>query len=198
MPGNSTHSRSTQSWCVANTLSAAGQHTRAIEELNKALKMAPRRADVPFQLGATYVLKGDIKAAIPEFEKAVALSTQRNPRFRAYLGYAYAIDGRTRESQQVLQELLALRDRQYVSSFGIALIHDALGDKAATLTALERAFQEHAFEFVQLDSVPAVQNARVRAAVSGTDPALWCEPLNNHSFGADNGSCARRSRCSIR
>jgi TolB-like protein/DNA-binding winged helix-turn-helix (wHTH) protein/tetratricopeptide (TPR) repeat protein len=139
---------------VANTLSAVGQHTRALEELNKALKMAPQRADVPFQLGATYVLKGDIKAAIPEFEKAVALSTQRNPRFRAYLGYAYGIDGRTRESQQLLQELLALRERQYVSSFGIALIQDALGDKAATLTALERAVQEHALEFVMLYLYP--------------------------------------------
>jgi hypothetical protein len=84
----------------------------------------------------------------------VALSTQRNPRFRAYLGYAYAMDGRTRESQQVLQELLALRERQYVSSFGIALIHDALGDKAATLTALERAFREHAREFVMLYLYP--------------------------------------------
>ncbi len=143
--------------------------------------MAPQRADVPFQLGVTYVLKGDNKAAIPEFEKAVTRSTQRNPRFRAYLGYAYAIDGRTRESQQLLQELLALRERQYVSSFGIALIHDALGDKAAALTALERAFQEHAVEFVQLYLVSAVQNTRVRAAISGTDPALWCESMNKHS-----------------
>ena len=139
---------------VARTLSAAGQHTRAIEELHKALKMAPKRADLPFQLGVTYVLKGDIKAAIPEFEQAVALSTQRNPRFRAYLGYAYAIEGRTLEAQQVLQELLALRDLQYVSSFGIALIHDPLGDKAATLKALERAFQERAVEFGQLYLYP--------------------------------------------
>jgi hypothetical protein len=88
----------------------------------------------------------------------VALSTQRNPRFRAYLGYAYGMDGRTRKSQQLLQELLALRDRQrdrqYVSSFGIALIHDALGDKAATLKALERAFQERAVEFNHLDFYP--------------------------------------------
>ena len=139
---------------VARALRADGHQTRAIEELNKALKMAPQRADLPFQLGVTYALKGDNKAAIPEFEKAVKLSTQGNPRYRAYLGYAYGMDGRTRESQHLLQELLALRERQYVSSFGIALIHDALGDKAAALTALERAFQEHAVEFVQLFQYP--------------------------------------------
>ena len=73
---------------------------------------------------------------------------------RAYLGYAYAIVGRTRESRQILQELLDLRERQYVSSFGIALIYDGLGEKAAALTALERAFQEHAVEFVHLDFYP--------------------------------------------
>jgi Flp pilus assembly protein TadD len=113
----------------------------------------PGRSNVWFQLGATYVLKGDTKAAIPAFEKAVTLS-QRNPRFRAYLGYAYAKDGRTLESRQILKELLDLREQQYVSSFGIALIHDALGEKAAALTALERASQEHAVEFVDPDLYP--------------------------------------------
>ena len=139
---------------VARMLRAAGHDTRAIEEFHKALQMEPGRPDVLNQLGATHALKGDAKAAIPAFEKAVALSTQRNPRFRAYLGYAYAIDGRIRESRQILQELLELRGRQYVSSFGIALIHEGLGEKAAALAALERAFQEHAVEFVLLDMYP--------------------------------------------
>ena len=49
---------------------------------------------------------------------------------------------------------MALREQRYVSSFGIALIHDALGDKTAALTALERAFQEHAVEFLLLDQYP--------------------------------------------
>jgi TolB-like protein len=139
---------------VARTLQAAGHDARAIAELQDAVRMAPNWADIVFLLGAAHVLQGNTKAAIPEFEKAVQLSTQRNPRFRAYLGYAYGIDGRAPESRRLLQELLDLRDRQYVSSFGIALIHDALGEKAAALTALERAFREHAFEFVHLDWYP--------------------------------------------
>jgi tetratricopeptide (TPR) repeat protein len=142
---------------VARILNGAGQHARAIVEVQKALTMEPGRSDVQFDLGATYVLKGDTKAAIPEFEKALALSPQRNPRFRAYLGYAYGMGGRARESRQILQELLALRERQYVSSFGIALIHDGLNEKAATLTALERAFREHAVEFLLLDQYPPLR-----------------------------------------
>jgi TolB-like protein/DNA-binding winged helix-turn-helix (wHTH) protein/Flp pilus assembly protein TadD len=139
---------------VARTLRLAGHDTRAIEELHKALQLEPGRPETLFQLGLAHVLKGDKKAAIPQFEKAVALSTQRNPRFRACLGYAYATDGRALEARQILQELLDLRERQYVSSFGIALIHDGLGEKAAALTALERAFREHAVEFAQLDQYP--------------------------------------------
>lgn len=139
---------------VASTLRAAGQRTRAIAELQKASSMDPLRPDVYYQLGATHVLNGDIKAAIASFEKAVTLSSQRNQRLRAYLAYAYGIDGRTRESRQILQDLVALRERQYVSSFGIALIHDALGEKEAALTALERASREHALELTMLDAYP--------------------------------------------
>jgi tetratricopeptide (TPR) repeat protein len=142
---------------VARILNGAGQHARAIVELQKASTMEPGRSDIQFQLAATYVLKGDTKAAIPELENALALSPQRNPRFRAYLGYSYAIDGRTREARQLLQELLDLREQRYVSSFGIALIHDGLGEKTAALTALERAFQEHAVEFLLLDQYPPLR-----------------------------------------
>jgi tetratricopeptide (TPR) repeat protein len=114
----------------------------------------PSRSGVWFQLGATYVLKGDLKAAIPAFEKALTLPTVGNPRYRPYLAYVYAKDGRTAESRQILHELVDLRERQYVSSFGIALIHDALGEKAAALAALERASQEHALEFSNIDEFP--------------------------------------------
>ena len=75
-----------------------------------------------FQVGARHVRAGETKAGIAALEKAVALSTQRNPRFRAYLAYAYAIDGRPLAARQILSELVALREKQYVSSFGVALI----------------------------------------------------------------------------
>ncbi len=46
---------------------------------------------------------------------------------------------------------------QYVSSFGIGLIHDALGERDAALAALERAYDEHALEFSQWKLYPAFQ-----------------------------------------
>jgi TolB-like protein/DNA-binding winged helix-turn-helix (wHTH) protein len=139
---------------LASALRRTGHGARAIAELQKALALEPGRANVLFQFGATCVLAGETKAGIAQLEQAVARSSQRNQRYLAYLGYAYARDGRLRESRQVLQELLARRERQYVSSFGIALLHDAFGHKAAALAALDRASREHAFEFTQLDLYP--------------------------------------------
>ena len=166
---------------VARTLSAAGHHTRAIEELNKALKMAPQRADVPFQLGATYVLKGDINAAIPEFERALALSTQRNPRFRAYLAFGVRDSWKnTRVTADPAGTVgaprstvrLLLRDcsyRRWTRREG----GRADGTRARISGARGRIC---AARFL-----PAIQNARVRTAVSGRDAPLRSEPLNKHS-----------------
>ena len=47
----------------------------------------------------------------------------------------------------VLEELEAHRRDQYVSWYGIALIHDALKEKAPALAALQRAFEDRAVEF---------------------------------------------------
>jgi len=41
-----------------------------------------------------------------------------------------------------------------VSSFGTALIHDALGEKEPALVALERAYEDHAVEFAQTQYPP--------------------------------------------
>jgi tetratricopeptide (TPR) repeat protein len=139
---------------LARTRRAAGDYVGALAELQKALSMEPGRPNTYYELGVTYVLKGDIRAAIPQFEQAITHSSKQNPRFRAYLAYAYAMAGNTREARRILEELLNLRERQYVSLFGIALIHDALGEKAAALTALEGASREHAVEFIQLRQYP--------------------------------------------
>jgi hypothetical protein len=41
-----------------------------------------------------------------------------------------------------------------VSSFGIALIHDALGEREPALAVLERAYQDRAVEFAQMFQYP--------------------------------------------
>jgi DNA-binding winged helix-turn-helix (wHTH) protein/tetratricopeptide (TPR) repeat protein len=139
---------------VAVARRASGQFDRAISELRRALELHPGRARGHFQLGVTFVLMGRPQDAIPELERASNASPQGNPRFEAYLAYAYAAAGQPLKARRILQSLEARRRNQYVSSFGLALIHDALGDKAAALAAFERAYQQRAVEIAQSEQYP--------------------------------------------
>jgi len=139
---------------VGTTYRAAGQYDRAINELRQALEMSPGHPRVHFQLGVTFVAMGRFADAIRELEIAARPATGHNSRVEAYLGYAYAAAGRIDDARAVLKELEAHRREQYVSSFGIALIHDALGEKEPALAALRRAHQDHAVEFGMIDQHP--------------------------------------------
>ena len=140
---------------VATAYRAAGQHDRAIAELQRALEITPGASRAFFQLGVTYVLMGRFDDAIREFDAAVQALQGRNPRFDAYRAYAYAMSERPLDARRILRELEARRIEEYVSSFGIALIYDALGEKEAALTALEHACEERAVEFAQAQQYPA-------------------------------------------
>jgi thioredoxin-like negative regulator of GroEL len=138
---------------VASAYRAAGQHDRAMVRFRRALEIDPASNRARFQLGITFVRMGRMDDAIEELEAATAQS-RNNPRFQAYLGYAYAAAGRRADAVKVLAELDARARQQYVSSFGIALIHDALGQTEPALAALERAHQDRAVEFAQMAQYP--------------------------------------------
>jgi DNA-binding winged helix-turn-helix (wHTH) protein/Flp pilus assembly protein TadD len=140
---------------VATVYRAAGEHDRAIAELRRALDITPGSSRALFQLGVTYVLMGRFDDAIREFDAAVQSPQGRNPRFDAYRAYAYAQARRPLDARRILHELEARRGEEYVSSFGIALIYDVLGEKEAALVALERACEERAVEFAQARQYPA-------------------------------------------
>ena len=132
---------------------AAGDYDSAVAGIRRALEVFPRQPRGHFQLGVTLLFMGRIAEAISEFETAVGLS-RANTRFQAYLGYAYAAAGRPADARKVLHELESRARQQYVSWFGMALIRDALGEKEPALAAFERAYQDHAVEFAQMNQYP--------------------------------------------
>jgi tetratricopeptide (TPR) repeat protein len=133
---------------------SAGQHDRAITELRHALEMSPGRPRVHFELGVTFITMGQYKEAVRELEIAARSASGHNSRMEAYLGYAYVAAGRPDDARAVLKELEAHRREQYVSSYGIALIHDALGEREPALAALRRGYEDHAVEFGMVDQYP--------------------------------------------
>jgi DNA-binding winged helix-turn-helix (wHTH) protein len=132
---------------------AVGEYDRAVEEIRRALQIIPGHNRAHFQLGVTYLFMGYLNDAIRELEIAVR-SNESNQRLRAYLGYAYAVGRRPLDAQRILNELESRARQQYVSSFGIALIYDALGQTEPALAALERAYEDHAIEFAQMSQYP--------------------------------------------
>jgi serine/threonine-protein kinase len=138
-------------------LRAAGRYDRAIAEFRRALELLPGLTNAHFQLGVTFVAMGLMDDAIHELELAARPSDVHNSRMEAYLGYAYAAAGRTDDAREVLKELESHRRDQYVSSFGFAMIHDALGEKEPALAALQQAFEDRAVEFGQMTQYPPFQ-----------------------------------------
>jgi hypothetical protein len=102
-----------------------------------ARRIAPRARHEPGQQSGAFPARGDVRRdrpagrRHPRTRNRRATSAGHNSRIEAYLGYAYAAAGRTLDARAVLKELDAHRRDQYVSAFGIALIHDALGRKVS-------------------------------------------------------------------
>jgi TolB-like protein/DNA-binding winged helix-turn-helix (wHTH) protein/Flp pilus assembly protein TadD len=144
---------------VAAAFRSAGQYDRAIAGFKNALAIEPRVPRIHFQLGITYAFMGKWNDAVPEIETACSLAPD-NSRFDAYRAYVYATIGRQAEAKKILGELESRAKRQYVSSYGLALIHDALGEKEAAVAALQKAYEDHAVEFSQSAQYPPFQSMR--------------------------------------
>jgi Flp pilus assembly protein TadD len=157
---------------VATAYRAAGDYDQALAEIRRAFEINPAQTRANFELGVTFMFMGRLNDAIRELETA---ARGNNPRLRAYLGYAYAAAGRPLDARRILKELQSLARQQYVSSFGIALIHDALGEKEPALAAFEQAYQDRAVEFAQMTQNPPFRTIasepRYHAALSRVVPS---------------------------
>ena len=137
-----------------------GQFDRALDEFRRASTLNPQLARVHYQIGVTDALMGRWREAVEALQRAVQI-TPDNARFIAYQGYAAAMAGRPEEARRILQDLRDRSRRQYVSSYGMAAIYDALGDRDAAAEALERAYEDHALEFMQWKHYPVFARADV-------------------------------------
>jgi tetratricopeptide (TPR) repeat protein len=134
-------------------LRGQGQFDGALERFRRALALNPQMARAHYQAGVTYALMSRWSDASEALQRALQISPD-NTRFLAYQGYAAASAGQPEVARRVLQDLRDRSGGQYVSSFGLAAIHDALGDRDAAVLALERAYRDHAIEFSQWKQYP--------------------------------------------
>ena len=70
------------------------------------------------------------------------------------LSRTLAISGNQEEARRILQDLLSLAAKRYVSPFELASIHFALKEKDQGFTWLEKAFQDRCFELISIKVDP--------------------------------------------
>jgi tetratricopeptide (TPR) repeat protein len=121
----------------------AREYDRAVEQLLKTIELDLNFVTSYLYLGLAYEQKGMNYAAIAQFSKAAAISSDgRRPVMEAALGHAYAVAGKRAEAQRLLDGSKRDSQRQFVSPYGVALIYVGLGDKEQAFAWLNRAYDE--------------------------------------------------------
>jgi DNA-binding winged helix-turn-helix (wHTH) protein/TolB-like protein/Flp pilus assembly protein TadD len=137
----------------------ARRYDQAIEQCQRTIEMDPNFAVAHWHLGLAYVQKEMVNEAIDEFKRAIALSGD-SPLMTAALGHAYAKAGKKNEALIVLDDLGELSKHHYVSSYEIATIYVALGEKDQAFQWLEKSYGERCFHLVYLKVWPEFDSLR--------------------------------------
>ena len=144
-------------WLV---LYMVGQYDEAAEQCRKMQEL-----DLGQVLGQVYcgdvdVQQGKLAAGIQELEKAVTLSEGNTPRAIAHLAYAYALAGRKNDAEGMLAKLNELSNKQHVHPDLVAGVYAGLGQKQEAFEWLEKAYQVHGRDLLELKYDPHFTNLR--------------------------------------
>jgi TolB-like protein/DNA-binding winged helix-turn-helix (wHTH) protein/Tfp pilus assembly protein PilF len=151
----------------------ARQYEQAIEQLRNTLDMDPNFALARMVLGQAYEQKGSYQQAIAELQKAASTSHD-SPMMLGALGHAYGASGNRSEAEKILNQLMDLSKKQYVSPFYMAIVYVGLTENDKAVDWLERAYRDRSNAIVfskvdpQLDplrSTPRFQSLLHRLAL---------------------------------
>lgn len=126
---------------TADALYNARRYDEAIEQLKRTIEMDPTYWFAHQRLGLVDAQTGRCAAAIAELQKARALE-DAIPENLASLAWGYAICGKRQEATKLLEDLKERSKRRFVTSFDLAFVYAALGDRDRALQWLEKTYDE--------------------------------------------------------
>ena len=118
----------------------ARKNDSAIVAFGKALEIDQGFSWAHLYLGWSYLQMQKWNEAINHL--LLASQSYENPLMLASLGRAYALAGRTRDAQDILDTLTNLSKQRFVSAYNFAVVNLGLGQKDRTFEWLEKAYQE--------------------------------------------------------
>ncbi len=145
---------------------------RAIEQSRKMIQADPNFWFGHFFLGWALARTGKYDEAISSLNEAVRLGA--SPYAQGYLGYAYAMSGKTAKAREVLAQMEEAAKKSYVPLYQIAIVYVGLGEREKALQLLQKSFDDHEeiMTFLKVDSTwaslrsdPRFQSLLHRAAL---------------------------------
>jgi len=137
-----------------------GQYDGALGQCRKMQELDPNLDLGHLYCGDVYVQQGKLVEGIQELEKAVALSEGSTPRGLAHLGYAYAVAGRRSDAENLLAKLKEISKQRHVHPDLLAGVYAGLGRKEEAFEWLEKAYQVHARDLLELKYDPHFTSLR--------------------------------------
>jgi serine/threonine-protein kinase len=120
---------------LATTYYHARRYDDAIAQCRRALQLDPGFIRAYHTLARAYTQKS-------MFDEAVAASHRWATPAGAFLGYTYAVSGRRKEAEQIIERL---KQAGAAASFSLATVYAGLGDRDHALQCLEEAYASGEF-----------------------------------------------------
>jgi eukaryotic-like serine/threonine-protein kinase len=146
---------------IAGDLASSYRVTRryddSILQWQKAIELEPNAVWLHALLGWTYARKGDYAQAISEYEKigpqGYGVSAE-NQLIGSGLGWIYAVAGRRKDAERVIQDFNRLSSRASVDPYWVGVIYSGLGDKERAFELLEESYRRHSADLAFLKPDP--------------------------------------------
>jgi serine/threonine protein kinase/tetratricopeptide (TPR) repeat protein len=139
----------------------AGEYDQAIEQYMKLLEMDPNFSSVHGAFARVYMKKQMYGEAIAALQMAHDLSGN-SAHLLAVFGHAYAVSGKRKEAQKVLDELieLSLGNEVNIDPADIAIVYSGLGDLDQAFEWLDKAYEYRSANMIWLKVEPVWDNLR--------------------------------------
>lgn len=138
----------------------ARNHEEAIKQFRKVIEIEPEYFQAHRRLGMALLQLQQYEEAVAAIQKARDLAVN-NVEELAYLGYAHAVSGQSKEALRIISELEVESKSRYISPYLMALIYVGLGENDLAIEWLGKAYEARAVNLIWLNVEPIFDSLRL-------------------------------------
>jgi tetratricopeptide (TPR) repeat protein len=135
----------------------AQQYDDSILQCKKAIDLEPNAMWLHAILAWAHARQGNHAQAIAEYKKMglqdYAVSAE-NQLIASGLGWIYAVSGRRKDAERVIEDFNTLSSRTSVDPYWLAAIYSGLQDKERAFEFLEKSYRQHSANLAYLKPDP--------------------------------------------